>query len=274
MTFDQLEMLEAIVEKGSYKAAADQLHKSQPSLSMGIKKLEEEYGLLLFNRDDYRPKLTDEGKIFFQWARESLDSFRTLDSIGKEMGSKKAEPMVRIVLDPLVQFTDVHAIFDECLGPLVPTELSLRSEILGKGMEMLLQEEAEIVIGMQLKSHEKIEAIPFKSVEMIPVAHKKIAEQYKKYPQIIVVSPDSHGDMSSGPHCFVSDHALKCKLIQNGYGWGRLAKHEIEIELKKKTLVRLQDSVVKAAKFDLMLMRNKYASLKPIARRIWNGLKA
>jgi DNA-binding transcriptional LysR family regulator len=38
MTYDQLEMLEAIVEKGSYKAAADHLHKSQPSLSMGFKK--------------------------------------------------------------------------------------------------------------------------------------------------------------------------------------------------------------------------------------------
>lgn len=237
MTYDQLEMLEAIVEKGSYKAAADHLHKSQPSLSMGIKKLEEEYGIRLFDRDQYRPKLTDEGKIFFGWARESLESFRTLDAIGKEMGNKKAEPMVRIVLDPLVQY-----------------------------------EEADIAIGVNLKSNDRIEAVPFKGVDMIPVVHRRITKDYKKYPQIIVVSPDSHGSISSGPHCLVSDHALKHQLIKSGYGWGRLARHEIENDLKKKILVKVQDPVVKPFKVELMLMRNKNSGLGPIARKIWQGL--
>lgn len=273
MTYDQLEMLEAIVEKGSYKAAADHLHKSQPSLSMGIKKLEEEYSLLLFNRDDYRPKLTDEGKIFYQWARESLESFRNLDSIGKEMGNKKAEPMVRIVIDPLIRYEEIHTIFDHCLGPRIPTELSLRTEILGKGMELLLSEEADIALGMCLKAHDKIESLPFRTVEMIPVAHKKIAENYKKYPQIIVVSPDSQGDISKGPHCYVSDHALKQKLIHSGYGWGRLARHEIEVELKKKTLLKVQDPIVKSSKFEIRLMRNKFSALGPIGREIWKGLQ-
>jgi DNA-binding transcriptional LysR family regulator len=226
----------------------------------------------LFDSDQYRPNLTDEGKIFFQWARESLASFRTLDAIGKEMGDKKAEPMVRIVLDPLVQYEEVHPIFDHCLGPLIPTELSLRTEILGKSAELLLAEEADIAIGVNFKSHDRIEAIPFKSVDMIPVAHRRIAENYKKYPQIIVVSPDSHGSISSGPHCFVSDHALKHQLIKSGYGWGRLARHEIENDLKKKTLVKVQDPVVKPFKVDLMLMRNKNAGLGPIARKIWQGL--
>ncbi|MBC7465978.1 MAG: LysR family transcriptional regulator [Bdellovibrio sp.] len=73
MTFDQLETLEMIVEKGSFKAAADHLHKTQPSLSVAIKKLEEEFDLKLFNRDQYRPKLTAEGIVFYNWAKQTLN---------------------------------------------------------------------------------------------------------------------------------------------------------------------------------------------------------
>lgn len=47
MTIDQLETLEMIVEKGSFKAAAEALHKTQPSLSVAIKKLEDEFDLKL-----------------------------------------------------------------------------------------------------------------------------------------------------------------------------------------------------------------------------------
>ena len=47
MTFDQIEILEKIVEKGSFKAAAEALHRTQPTLSVAIKKLEDEFELLL-----------------------------------------------------------------------------------------------------------------------------------------------------------------------------------------------------------------------------------
>ncbi|MGB0452911.1 MAG: helix-turn-helix domain-containing protein [Bacteriovoracaceae bacterium] len=39
MTLDQIEMIEAIINEGSYQAAAKKLSKSQPSLSNGVKKL-------------------------------------------------------------------------------------------------------------------------------------------------------------------------------------------------------------------------------------------
>lgn len=272
MTYDQLEMLEAIVEKGSYKLAAESLHKSQPSLSMGIKKLEEEFDLVLFNRDQYRASLTAQGKVFYQWSRECLESFRTLSVIGSEMGQQQIEPLIKVVLDPLVEYDDIHAIFENCLGPHNPTQLSLRSEILGKGMELVLEKEADFCIGMKIRNEDKIEARFFKSVEMIPVAHKKIAKDYKKFPQIIVTSPDSQGEITSGSRCFVSDHALKCRLIQSGYGWGRLARHEIEKELKAKTLLKLNDPVVKPLTVDLHLIRHKFMPLGPVAKKIWMSL--
>lgn len=42
MTFDQVLVFHKIVEAGSFKAAAAELHKTQPAISFAIKKLEEE----------------------------------------------------------------------------------------------------------------------------------------------------------------------------------------------------------------------------------------
>lgn len=269
MTYDQLEMLESIVELGSFKAASVALHKSQPSLSVGIKKLEEEFTINLFDRSEYHVKLTDQGKIFYRWAKESLESFRNLEVIGKEMGQKDLEPTLTVVLDPLVQYDDLQGVFQTCLGPKSPTELTLRSEILDKGMEMVLAQEADFAIGPILKEDSRIESLFFRQVELIPVALKSIAQDYKKFPQIVVRSPTTQGSISKGPKCYVSDHDMKYKLILGGYGWGRLAKHEIT----SKNLVKINDSVVKSFNMDLYVMRNKHKAMGPLGKLTWAQLK-
>lgn len=273
MTFDQLEMLEAIVKTGSYKAAADFLHKSQPSLSVGIKKLEEEFGITLFDRSEYRSRLTDQGKIFYQWAQGALESFRNLTVIGREMGDKENEPLINIVLDPLVEFNHIEGIFKTCLGQRAATELNIRTEILGKGMELVLAKESHLAIGTIAKASPELDSFLFQKVEMIPVAVKSVAESYKTFPQIVVSSPDFSGDLTKGLKCYVSDHATKCKLITAGFGWGRLAKTEIEKDLKSSKLVKIKDSVVKPISFDLHAMRNIHQPMGPLMKKIWADLK-
>lgn len=273
MTYDQLEMLEAVILKGSFRAAAESLHKSQPSLSVGIKNLEEEFNISLFDRSEYRSVLTDQGKIFYQWAKESLEAFRNLHVIAKEMGSNLVEPAISLVIDPLIDFTEIRPVFETCLGPKSATELKIRSEILGKGLELLMKKETTFAIGTLTKSHPEIESFPFKKIAMIPVAVKRVADNYKNFPQIIVSSSDSIGELSKGPKCFVSDHHLKGQLISSGFGWGRLAKHEIEHVYKAKKLIPIKDAQVRSFHFELFLMRNLTVPMGPLAKRIWAELK-
>ncbi len=270
MTYDQIEMLAAIVDKGSFKAASEALHKSQPSLSVGIKKIEEEFGITIFDRSDYRPRLTDQGKVFYKWAQESLESFRNLETIAREMGNHDREPKITLAIDPLIEFEEIRPVFETCMGPRNPTELTLRSEILGKGMQLLLDGEVDFALAPQMKTNDQIEAFFFKKVEMIPVAAKTIAKNYRSYPQVVVIAPESQGELTKGPRCYVTDHAMKMKLILSGYGWGRLAAHEIEGE---KKLVKIQDPVVKPFKLDLYFMRNKNRPMGPQAKIIWKNLK-
>ena len=59
MTLEQLKMLKQVAELGSLKSASATLFKTQPAISQGIKQLEAQLGLQLFNRQGYRLSLTE-----------------------------------------------------------------------------------------------------------------------------------------------------------------------------------------------------------------------
>ncbi|WP_458457693.1 LysR family transcriptional regulator [Pseudobutyrivibrio sp.] len=55
----------SVVEEGSFSAAAKKYFVSQANLSKQIAQLEKEIGIELFDRNGYRPVLTDAGKYFY-----------------------------------------------------------------------------------------------------------------------------------------------------------------------------------------------------------------
>ncbi|MBO8126459.1 MAG: LysR family transcriptional regulator [Firmicutes bacterium] len=61
-----------VARKGSFSAAARELHLSQPAVSMQIQQLESQYGVRLFDRLDRRIRLTPAGLLLQKYAREIL----------------------------------------------------------------------------------------------------------------------------------------------------------------------------------------------------------
>jgi DNA-binding transcriptional LysR family regulator len=61
-----------IADLGSFTAAADALHLTQPTLSYAMARLERELGAKLFERTASGARLTDAGKAFLDPARRSL----------------------------------------------------------------------------------------------------------------------------------------------------------------------------------------------------------
>lgn len=62
MKLRQLEYVAAIVEHGTMAAAADELHVAQPAVSQGIRRLEAELGVRVFERVGRRLELTAAGE--------------------------------------------------------------------------------------------------------------------------------------------------------------------------------------------------------------------
>ena len=75
MTIIQLEYLLAVVNFGSFSHAAERSFVTQPSLSMQIKNLEEELGVILLDRSKKPVMLTQAGKIVVERARDVIRTF-------------------------------------------------------------------------------------------------------------------------------------------------------------------------------------------------------
>jgi DNA-binding transcriptional LysR family regulator len=72
MTFAQLRVLLAVVEEGSFTAAATRVRVSQPAVSRAIAKLEAELGAALLKRGRGDVQLTDAGRAAIAHAREAV----------------------------------------------------------------------------------------------------------------------------------------------------------------------------------------------------------
>lgn len=105
LKIQHLRFLVAVVDYGGVIKAAERLHLSQPSISSGLKALEQELGGTLFDRSvpSNRPlRLTSEGRRFYRSALEILKQCETarLDFMGESIVQRR----IRIaVLDTLPQ---------------------------------------------------------------------------------------------------------------------------------------------------------------------------
>ena len=78
-TLRQLEIFMKVAEVGGMAQAAEQLHLSQPSVSIQVRKLAEAVGLPLYEVIGRRLKLTEAGRRVVVAGREILDTFNRLD---------------------------------------------------------------------------------------------------------------------------------------------------------------------------------------------------
>lgn len=83
----------AIIDHGTFTAAARHCHVSQPALSEGIAKLEQQLGRMLFERDNRRVELTPAGVRFASHARRIESEF--LDA---EHEAQDTTPLTRLRL--------------------------------------------------------------------------------------------------------------------------------------------------------------------------------
>ena len=66
-TLDQLRILKAIAQEGSFKRAADSLYVSQPAVSLQVQNLERQLDVPLFDRGGRRAQLTEAGHLLLSY---------------------------------------------------------------------------------------------------------------------------------------------------------------------------------------------------------------
>ncbi|MEE9356625.1 MAG: LysR family transcriptional regulator, partial [Methylococcaceae bacterium] len=72
ITFRQLRIFEAVARHLSFTRASEELHLTQPAVSMQVKQLEEAAGMPLFEQVGKRIHLTDAGSEMTRYSRAVL----------------------------------------------------------------------------------------------------------------------------------------------------------------------------------------------------------
>ncbi|GAA2007403.1 LysR substrate-binding domain-containing protein [Microbacterium ulmi] len=89
MEIRELAYFVAVAEEGSFSAAADRLHMTQPPLSQSVAKLEKKLGCRLFERGQrVAPRLTPQGRLLLKEAKRLLRQAAELESMMRTEGKE------------------------------------------------------------------------------------------------------------------------------------------------------------------------------------------
>lgn len=149
MDIKQLSYFIAVAQEESFSRAAEKLAVSQPTLSMAVKKLEDELGAKLFFSFGRKQNLTDEGLRLKEGAEKLLELYQeTLEQV--TASSQTASGVITLGLSPL---------FGACFfGDLIPNFSkaypNIKINMIEDGANKIDQciERGEVDIGVTLKT--------------------------------------------------------------------------------------------------------------------------
>lgn len=125
MTIVQLEYLLAVANCGGFSQAAQRCCVTQPSLSMQVKNLEEELGVVLLDRSRKPVIPTDAGRMVIERAREAVQAFRAVrESVADLRG--EVSGLLRVGVLPTVAPYLVHRLLPVFARDYPRAELRVR----------------------------------------------------------------------------------------------------------------------------------------------------
>ncbi len=254
LTLDQFVVFIAIVEEGSFAAAARRLGRAQSAVTYAVQKLEDQSRVVLFDRSAYRPVLTEAGRTLLPRARriiEGVADYR-LQASGIAKG---LEAQLNLVLDTLVPASLIapslklfHDVF-----PLV--QLRIGIEWNDVALRALSEDLADLVviIGTSSLSADFIrDTVGFLDLVPVAAAGHPLAqlqgpietERLWDHLQLVVKSRSSLGDqrdygVQAANRWYVTDFETKHRLLLAGVGWGSLPLPTVADDIAQGRLVEL-----------------------------------
>src|SRR4051812_44334820 len=102
LTLEALEILDAIARRGSFAAAADELHRVPSAITYSVRQLEDTLGVQVFDRRGHRAVLTSAGEELLREGRRLLRAASDLECRVQQV-AKGWEVELRIALDMMVR---------------------------------------------------------------------------------------------------------------------------------------------------------------------------
>lgn len=287
-SIEQYKMFIAVAEASSLRAAAKKIYKSQPTVTTAIKKMEDELSLTLFSRQEYRMRLTEQGRMIYRVAINILASHNEVSDLANHFNQGE-EPTLTIAVEASFDLSTIIPELKEMQDKHSSTQVVLQHEYISGAFESIIKERADLAFTPISPFHFPVGEIESKhlySGQFINVASPKFLARHKNLTHVtqlmneyLVVIKDSGAIMqnkSTGIQqgqrtWFVNNFETKLLLIEKGLGWGSLPKNQAIPSLNKGTVTKLElADFPEYTNIDYSLIKLKRKLLGPIATALWN----
>lgn len=146
LSLDALLVLDAIERRGSFAAAAVELHRVPSAITYTVQKLEEDLDVLLFDRRGHRARLTPAGRELLEQGRHLLRAAGELESRVKRVATGW-EAELRIAYDTVLTSEGILKLVSEYYAASCRTRIRLQMEVLGGCWDALAGDRADLAIG-------------------------------------------------------------------------------------------------------------------------------
>jgi DNA-binding transcriptional LysR family regulator len=250
---DQLLVLLAVVEEGSFTGAARRLRRATSAISYAIDALEAQLGLSLFDRGTTRkPKLTHVGEAVVSEAKAVAHSVDTLRArVSGLLAGLESE--VSLVVDTMYPSDHLVAVLNDFHIKFPTVPLRLLVQTLGGVERVIRNGDADIGVGGLLHMDGTgLRRIQIGGVTFIPVAAAghplalagdASPERALDHLQLVLSDRPAAEGRDQGVVSLatwrVGDLALKHELLLSGIGWGGMPEPMVRADIESGRLVRL-----------------------------------
>jgi DNA-binding transcriptional LysR family regulator len=253
VTLDQLRALLAVVEEGSFSAAARKLKRVQSAVSTSMANLETHLGVPLWDRSTKVARLTPQGTRVVGGARRVLMEADALRRLTEGMAGG-VEASVSLCVDALFPVT---ALIDLCTGfskAFPNVDLRLDTQLMSAVSARVLSGDATLgvvspgglVAGLERRVLASVRMVPVVSPQH-PLARIRGSVQNEQLAEATQIVLSERSDAKAADQAVLSlrtwrvaDLHTKHRLLCAGLGWGNLPDHLVHEDLRARRLVAIR----------------------------------
>lgn len=254
VTLDQLRMLVAIAEAGSFTAAAKRVNRAQSAVSHAMAMLEAHLGVDLFDRSARTPCMTLAGKAVLEDARVVLARTDRLKARAEGMASG-LEAELTIAASSVVPQAAVVSLLVNLRSAFPDLSIRLFVEEIGGASQLVGDGTAELgIVGgpsLQANPTNGIEKVAIGSVEIVAIAapnhplarlERRVSEaDLLDHRQLVPTSRvvPRYPNRVVQDVWEIADLPTRYAMLLEGVGWGTAPKHMADADIKSGKLVRI-----------------------------------
>jgi len=256
LTLDQMRVLVAVADSGSFSAAARALGRVQSAVSQSIQTLETTLGIALFDRSSKTPQLTEAGRAIVEDARALIVAAGALRARAQSL-AEDVEPELAIAVDALFPIPLLIESLKGLRGAFPQLPATVFTETLGGSEQRLREGAARLAIypfapSLNIPSDLKAEFLT--RIVMVPVvaAGHPLASlpgpipMEALEPQVQLVLTDRtpltqnfFGGIVSRHVWRFADLSTRLDFLLAGFGWCNMPIHLVSEHIAARRLKRL-----------------------------------